>query len=100
AAHMLAGVPWTGSGSGTIDVILCQAMQDGWFFDDVVLRLCHVDETWNCGCSVKSFTVFGRRGAPREFAKSIWKEWRNTSSGGFQRENDSLTLFSAQHSPE
>lgn len=100
AAHMLAGVPWVGSGRGEIEGIQCQAMQDGWFFDDVILRLRDVDQSWNCGCSIKSFTVFGKRGAPKEFVESIWKEWRNTSSAGFQREKDTLTLFAAQHTPE
>jgi hypothetical protein len=100
AAHMLAGVPWVGSGRSSVEGIQCQAMQDGWFFDDIILGLRHADGTCNCGCSIKSFTVLGKRGAPKELAESIWKEWRNTSSTGFQCENDSLTLFAAQHSPE
>jgi len=79
ASHKLAGVPWVGSGRGQIEGIQCQAMQDGWFFDDVILRLRDADGFWNCGCSIKSFSVFGKRGAPRDFVESIWKEWRNTS---------------------
>ena len=100
AAHMLAGVPWVGSGRGQIEGIQCQAMQDGWFFDDVVLHLRDADEFWNCGCSIKSFTVFGKCGAPHEFVESVWKEWRNASAAGFQRDKDALTLFAAQHTPE
>ena len=100
AAHMLAGVTWVGSGRGKIEGIQCQAMQDGWFFDDVVLHLRDADELWNCGCSIKSFTVFGKHGAPYEFVESVWKEWRNASAAGFQRDKDALTLFATQHTPE
>jgi hypothetical protein len=100
AAHLLTGVGWSGAGEGAIQSIRCQTRQDGWFFDDVVLQMTRGGDEWRCGCSIKSYAVFGKDGAPREFVKSLLEQWLETSDSGFQQTKDSLTLFSAQHSPD
>ncbi len=100
AAHMVAGVSWQGAGNGAIRAIQCQMRQDGWLFDDVVLRLEHNGIERKCACSIKSHAVFGKRGAPREFATALWDQWLTDSSSGFQRDTDSITLISAQHEPD
>ena len=100
AAHLLSGVSWRGAGEGLIKAIQCQMRQDGWFFDDVVLTLSDSDKESKCGCSIKSCSVFGAHGAPREFAISLWEQWLSNSGSGFQQGDDNLTLFAAQHTPE
>lgn len=100
AAHLLTGVSWSGAGEGTIQSIHCQTRQDGWFFDDIVLQLADDGREWKCGCSVKSYAVFGKNGASRDFVKSLLEQWLNAPDSAFQQTKDTLTVFSAQHSPE
>src|SRR5271166_6732202 len=97
SCHLLTGVPW--NGAGTIRAIECQMRQDGWFFDDIVLRWEKDGVERRCACSIKSHAVFGKSGAPREFVRALWQQWLNESSG-FQRGRDSLVLIAAQHEPE
>jgi len=100
ACHLLSGTPWPPSESALIQFIDCQARQDGWFFDDTVVTCQTPGSSRKCGCSIKSFPVFGPEGAPADFARTLWSQWNHKSETGFQRETDRLVLISAQHTPE
>jgi len=100
AANLLSGVRWVGAGEGEILSIQCQMRQDGWLFDDVVLHLKHADVEWKCACSIKSFSVFGKEGAPRDFTKALWEQWLDSAGSGFRQDADSITLIAAQHEPQ
>lgn len=100
AAHLLAGISWPGAGEGTIRSFECQMRQSGWLFDDVVMQLEHNGDAWQCACSIKSYAVFGKQGAPSEFAKALWEQWFDKSKAGFRRGVDSLTLVCSHHEPD
>ena len=100
SVHLLSGTPWPGAPRAAVFAIECQKQQDGWFFDDVVV---HVEENGirrECGCSVKSFGIFGPQGAPSDLVKLLWTQWHATSPRGFQSGRDSLVLVTAQHDPD
>jgi hypothetical protein len=99
SCHLVTGVPWY-AGTGIIRAIECQMRQDGWSFDDIVLRSEKDGVECRCACSVKSQAVFGKNGAPLKFARALWHQWLDESASGFQRGRDSLVLISAQHEPE
>lgn len=73
--------------------------QDGWHFDDFVVELTINGEVYRCACSVKSFPVFGVKGAPAEFGAAAWKEWLGKGNSPFQRARDELAIFAAPHNP-
>lgn len=98
--HLLTGAPWPGAAGASIVSVECQKQQDGWFFDDVVVQAEENGKRRDFGCSVKSFAIFGPRGAPKDLVNSLWAQWLATSTRGFQPDRDSLTLIAAQHEPE
>ena len=100
AAHLLAGVSWPGAGEGELQSIQCQMRQDGWLFDNAVLHLERDGSKWRCACSIKSFDVFGKKGAPSDFAEGIWDQWLDRTGSGFIQGRDSLALIAAQHTPD
>ncbi len=99
ACHLLAGLPWAGAGEGTIRAIECQMGQGLWIFDDFVLTLSLAGDERRCAVSVKSYAVFTKAGAPREFSRTLWKQWLSQDNPDFRRERDSLTLLAAHHDP-
>jgi len=100
AAHLLAGIPWDGAGKAAVLSIECQTRQDGWFFDDAVVQVEKNGVRRACGCSIKSFALFGPQGAPRDLTVALWQQWRAGASSPFRPEQDSLILMAAQHTPE
>ena len=100
ACHLLVGVPWSGVGEGLIRTIECQMRQDGWLFDDAVLSIEVGGKEYRCGCSIKSHTVFTKAGAPRDFARALWDQWRGGNATNFQRDGGLLSLIAPQHEPE
>jgi hypothetical protein len=97
ACHLLTGIPWPNPQAGVIEAINCQVRQDGWHFDDFIVELRANGEARRCACSVKSFPVFGRKGAPADFAKVTWKEWLGRGGSPFKPYRDSIAVFSAPH---
>jgi hypothetical protein len=100
ACHLLSGAPWQGKPGVKVTAMDCQAEQDGWKFDDLVIHLRENGRDSKAGCSVKSYAVFGPQGAPADFASTLWQQWRATGPSGFQPDRDSLVLISAQHPPD
>jgi uncharacterized protein YegJ (DUF2314 family) len=100
ACHLLAGANWPPNSSGLIKSIDCQTIHDGWFFDDTVVTYQLGTETHKCGCSIKSYPIFGPKGAPADFAQGLWHQFYSESDTGFRRKRDRLALISTQHSPE
>jgi len=96
SCHILAGVPWAAADLGQIESLECQMQQDGWKFDDIVVNVSKGVRQFRIGCSVKSFPVFGARGAPKGFRESIWKEWMSDSSP-FKKDEDLLALICSPH---
>src|SRR5439155_10023662 len=88
---------WPNPQAGFIEAINCQMRQDGWHFDDFVVDLSLNGEAYRCACSVKSFPVFGVKGAPAEFREAAWKEWLGKGDSTFRRERDKMVLFTAPH---
>src|SRR5579862_467612 len=79
ASYLLSGTPWTSGGGGLIVAIDCQARQSGWFFDDTVVTIEQNSRVRKCGCSIKSYSVFGPDGAPSDFRDAVWSQWENDS---------------------
>lgn len=100
ACHLLSGAPWPSATGGSIVSIDCQTKQDGWFFDDIVVKVECDGVQRACGCSVKSHPVFGSRGAPKNFVAALWNQWRASTSTAFQPDRDWLILIAAQHDPD
>jgi hypothetical protein len=100
ACHLLAEVSWPGASEGTLNSIQCQMRQDGWLFDDAVLYLERGGRKWRCACSIKSFDVFGKEGAPIDFTEGVWDQWLDKAGSGFTQGTDSLALIAAQHAPD
>jgi hypothetical protein len=98
ACHLLTGIPWPNPQS-VIEAINCQMRQDGWHFDDFIVELRANGEVRRSACSVKSFPVFGRKGAPADFAKETWREWLGQGGSPFKRNRDSIAVFSAPREP-
>jgi hypothetical protein len=65
--------------------------QDGWLFDDIVVKVTKGIREFRVGCSVKSFPVFGPEGAPKGFRESNWKEWVSDNSP-FRNDEDLLAF--------
>jgi hypothetical protein len=99
SCHLLANVPWPSPQAGFIEAINCQMRQDGWHFDDFVVELAINREVHRCACSVKSFQIFGVKGAPAEFGATAWKEWLGKENSPFQRARDKMAIFAAPHNP-
>ena len=99
ACHLLAGLPWAGCDGATIRSIECQTRQDGWFFDDVLVRVEKNGIKQACGCSVKSYPVFKPNGASREISVALWQQWQAPAPTPFRRRSDQLALIAAQHEP-
>jgi hypothetical protein len=100
ACYLLSGTPWPAGDTSLIQFIDCQGRQDGWFFDDTVVTRKNGSKSSKCGCSIKSFPVFGTLGAPADFARNLWAQWNLETEPGFKRKRDRLVLFSSQHAPE
>lgn len=101
AAHLLTDVPWAGANGGIVREIQCQTQQDGWLFDDAVVSVEKDGAKWQCGCSIKSYTVFGPNGhAQAEFAKLLWQQAEVKDGNPFRAGKNSLVIIAAQNEPK
>ncbi|MFW8628558.1 hypothetical protein [Deinococcus sp. ME38] len=97
---MLAGSPPFGEDLGRIEQVAFQGNVDGWFLDDVVLRLRRGAAVHHVALSVKSNTQFGVQTAPNDFVKTAWEQLLGVGHSAFIEGSDFIGLVTTPLNPE
>lgn len=90
---MLAGEPQLTASDGVIETIHFQMRVDGWFLDDLVLKLGTArGGTSRVGISIKSNNQLTDNGFPAEFTTAVWEQRLHVESEVFDVRSDYLAL--------
>jgi len=98
--RMLAGEPPFGEALGRIEQVTFQGHVDGWFLDDVVLRLSAPTGTHTVSLSVKSNPQFGVNTAPPDFVRLAWEQVLGAGDSAFSEATDFVGLITTPLPPE
>ncbi len=90
---MLSGEPPLTAGDGVIETIHFQKRVDGWFLDDLVLKLGTArGGASSVGISIKSNNQLTVNGFPEEFTTAVWEQRLHVESNVFDVRSDYLAL--------
>jgi energy-coupling factor transporter ATP-binding protein EcfA2 len=91
--HLLSNVPPIDTGFGVVVSVDFQVSESGWLLDDLLITGKGNEELLRrLSISVKRDKQVTRNGFPPHFVEAIWKQWLETQSNPFVKDQDLLCL--------